>query len=273
MDKEAQPSVCKGQPIRTKLGGWVKGRGVRTVDQVRGCTKAHYKTCEDCFKLWVAVGLSPKLKYDTRSPLITDFGWQKTPNIHLLYFYLLSKFLTFLHMVQMNSLKPLSRMPPWQQLTTVLVTDYQIPLKLKILLLFLLISPGINDNFCKPGGKILNLVYFFIKKFRWNMNRSIWRDEPKMNYDANVQLNRTFWCLKKIQACSIRQLFQWKTTPKLSRQTNIGERRESVKLYFGWRPKQNVPLDHLEELLKFWSAQKGRIGQIFLFTCLLMTYC
>lgn len=65
------------------------------------------------------------------------------------------------------------------------------------------------------------------------MNRSIWRDEPKMNYDANVQLNRTFWCLKKIQACSIRQLFQWKTTPKLSRQTNIGERRESVKLYFG----------------------------------------
>lgn len=33
MDKEAQPSVCKGQPIRTKLGGWVKGRGVRTVDQ------------------------------------------------------------------------------------------------------------------------------------------------------------------------------------------------------------------------------------------------
>lgn len=65
------------------------------------------------------------------------------------------------------------------------------------------------------------------------MNRSMWRDEPKMNYDANVQLNGTFWCLKKIQACSIRQLFQWKTTPKLRRQTNIGERRESVKLYFG----------------------------------------
>lgn len=130
MDKEAQPSVCKGQPIRTKLGGWVKGRGVRTVDQ--GAALKLIIKREDCFKLWVAVGLSPKLKYDTRSPLMTDFGWQKTPNIHLLYFYLLSKLLTFLHMVQMNSLKPLLRMPPWQQLTTVLVTDYQIPLKLKI---------------------------------------------------------------------------------------------------------------------------------------------
>lgn len=26
----------------------------------------------------------------------------------------------------------------------------------------MLISPGINDNFCKPGGKILNLVYFVL---------------------------------------------------------------------------------------------------------------